>query len=200
MKKYMGKVSAVFLLFLMTIFWTATISYNLRAVLSTKVSAYTNLVVSAAGAETDLIAATGYSVGVPVPGGTLGPFDLRAHSSARGGSAMEANSAVFTCFATCNENDDVTISIYGISDGGAPERIGSLLLTFGTAIRSSGVRWADTCVATDTHITTIIVSDSGNNRIVKVTLDTTGYRYMYAIAHTTTTGAATGITVPLRYF
>ena len=32
MKKYMGKVSAVFLLFLMTIFWTATIAYNVRAV------------------------------------------------------------------------------------------------------------------------------------------------------------------------
>lgn len=32
MKKYMGKVSAVVLLFLMTIFWTATISYNVRAV------------------------------------------------------------------------------------------------------------------------------------------------------------------------
>lgn len=32
MKKYMGKVSAVFLLFLMAIFWTVTISYNLRAV------------------------------------------------------------------------------------------------------------------------------------------------------------------------
>lgn len=32
MKKYMGKVSAVFLLFLMAIFWTATIAYNVRAV------------------------------------------------------------------------------------------------------------------------------------------------------------------------
>lgn len=196
----MKKRTAVCLILLIAIFWTTTITYNVKAVLSTKVSAYTNLVVSAAGAETDLVAATGYNVGVPSPGGTLGPLDLRAHSSARGGSNMEANSVVLTCFATCSENNDVDISVYGISDGGAPEKIGNLLFTFGTAIRSSGVRWADTCVATDTHITIIGVSDSGNNRIVKVALDTTGYRYLYAIAHTTTTGAATVITVPLRYF
>ena len=32
MRKYSAKVSAVFLLFLMAIFWTATVSYNVRAI------------------------------------------------------------------------------------------------------------------------------------------------------------------------
>lgn len=171
--------------------------YCIGATLTTGVASYTNLVVSAAGAETDLVAATGYNVGIPAPGtAALEPKDLLKKFGA--GKDTRANAMELICFANSNENDTVTMSLYGISDGGPPERIGSLVWTFGTAIRSTGVRWADTCVATDTHGKTIGVSDSANNRVVKVNFDITGYRYLYVIAHTTTTGAATGITVQMR--
>ena len=111
------------------------------------------------------------------------------------------NGVMLSCFATSNDNDTVTMSVYGIAIDGAPERIGSFVWTFGTAIRSSGVRWADTCVVTltDTSSGNVVdVADSGNDRICRARFDVTGYRYLYAIAHTTTTGAATTITVEMR--
>ncbi len=168
--------------------------------LSTTISPYRTLIVSAAGAETDLIAATGYVVGVPTPGGTLNPLDTRQVAGEQGGNESGINGVSLTCFATSSDNDDVTQSVYGIAEDGAPERVGSLLWTFGAAIRSAGVRWADSCVVTGTHITTIKVSDSGNDRIAKVSFDISGYRWLYIIAHTTTTGSPTGITVQYRYF
>ncbi len=165
--------------------------------LTTRTLSYANLVVSAAGAETDLVAATGYTVGVPTPGTTaLEPKDLlKAYG---GGADTYANAIELICYATSSENDTCTLSLYGISSGGPPVRIGSLVYTFGTALRSAGVRWADTCVSTSTHTKTITVADSAADRVVKVSLDITGYRYLYAIVHTTTTGAATGITVQMR--
>ena len=166
--------------------------------LSTMVGAYQTLIVSAAGAETDLAAATGFNVGVPSPGGDLDPVDIEDLWSKGRGSSTGANSIVLTCFATANDNDTVTMSLYGIADGGAPEMMASLVWIFGTAIKSSGVRWADTCTVTSTHTSTVAAYDSGNNRICKVKFDASGYRYLYAIAHTTTTGAATIITVPMR--
>jgi hypothetical protein len=169
--------------------------------LYTKVAGYKTLLVSAAGAETDLIPATGYTVGVPSPGGTLNPINLYRLASSSDKST-KANAPILTCYATASENDDVTISIYGIREGGAPERIASLLFTFGQAIRSTGVRWADTCVATVTSTNSgrITVEDSGNNRIVSVDFDGKGFEYVYGIAHTTTTGSPTAITVPISYY
>ena len=166
------------------------------AVLTTKTAGYEPLVISAAGGETDLVAATGYNVGVPTPAAALAPKDLM-----RQNGDSPYNGVVLSCFATSNENDTVTMSIYGISIDGAPERIGSFVWTFGTAIRSSGVRWADTCVVTltDTSSSNVVdVADSANNRIARARFDVTGFRYLYAIAHTTTTGAATTITVEMR--
>ena len=169
----------------------------MAATLTSRVESYQDLVISAAGAETDLVAATGYNVGVPAPGTTaLKPKDLLIKWG--GGKNTYANGIELICFATCNENDTCTMSIYGISSGGPPERIGSIVWIFGTAIRSSGVRWGDTCTVTDTHQGTIAAFDSGNDRVAKVALDATGYRYLYAIVHTTTTGAATAITVQMR--
>ena len=177
------------------------LAYCMGAVLTTKVAPYTTLLVSAAGAETDLVAATGYNVGVPAPGGTLNPLNIKNLASDTG-SSTQVGAPILTCYATASDNDDVDVSIYGIRRGGAPERITSLLFTFGTAIRSAGVRWADTCEATavTTETNKVRVIDSAQNRIVRVEFDAKGFEYIYAIAHTTTTGAATGITVELSYF
>jgi len=169
------------------------------ATVTSIVSSYSNLVVSAAGAESDLAAATGYNIGVPAPGTTaLAPKDLLIKHG--GGKHTYATNVELLCYATSNNNDTCTMSIYGISDSGPPERIASLIYIFGTALVSSGVRWADSCTRTDTHTGTVTAFDTAANRIVKVTLDTDGYRYLYAIIHTTTTGAATNITVLMRPF
>ncbi len=170
--------------------------------LVTKTHPYRNLVVSAAGAETDLIAATGFNVGIPDPGtDALAPKDLsRLFKVSSGVGETIANSVVLTCYATASDNNTAEMTLYGIVDNGAPEQIAGLVYIFGTAIRSTGVRWADTCTVTDVHPTSVDASDSGNNRIVKVAFDTTGYRHLYMIVHGTATGAATGITVQMRPF
>lgn len=169
------------------------------AVLTTKVTSYTNLVVSAAGAETNLVAATGFNVGVPAPGAiALEPKDLLVIFGR--GSETFANAVELICYATASDNNTAEMSLYGISGGGPPEKIAELVYIFGTAIRSSGVRWADTCTVTDVHGKTVAASDSGNNRVVKVFFDITGYRYLYMIVHGTATGAATNITVQIRVF
>jgi hypothetical protein len=169
--------------------------------LGTQAAGYSTLLVSAAGAETDLIAATGYNVGVPNPGGTLNPLNIKEFGGGAN-TSTSVNAPILTCYATASDNNDVDISIYGIRRNGAPERITSLLFTFGQAIRSTGVRWADTCVATftSTNPNRVVVEDTGNNRIASVSFDAKGFEWLYAIAHTTTTGAATNITVELSYF
>lgn len=164
--------------------------------LRTKMWGYGTLVISAAGAETDLVAATGYTVTLPAPGGNLNPLDLRRY----GRVETSANAVEILAFATCNDNDTCTLSLYGIADGntGPPEKIASLVYIFGQAIKETGVRWAHNCVASDAHITAVDVSNNGTDEVVKVAFDATGYRYLYAIIHTTTTGAATSITLILR--
>ena len=173
------------------------------ASLHTTVAPYRKLVVSAAGAETILTtgASTSFNIGVPSGIEDLKPKDLKSIWSASEGST-KANYIVLTCYATANDNDTCEMDIYGIADGGAPERIASVIWIFGTARHtSSTVLWADTCtVSTDSSIGGVTVSDSGNNFIAKLTFDLTGYRYLYAIAHGTATGAATDITVLMRPF
>lgn len=169
------------------------------AILTTRVSSYTNLVISAAGAETNLVAATGFNVGIPSPGTTaLDPKDLLVIFGKN--KETSANALELICYATASENNTAEMSLYGISGNGPLEKMAELVYIFGTAIRSSGVRWADTCTVTDVHGKTIAASDSGNDRVVKVFFDTTGYRYLYVIVHGTATGAATNITVQMRAF
>ncbi len=170
-------------------------------VLATKVAKYETLVVSAAGAETRLLtgATTAYNPGIPAPGGNLNPVDIQALWSADP-SSTQANNVELICYATGTADNTVEMEIYGIVENGAPERICDLVWILGTARHTSTtVLWADTCTETaDTHTTGITTTDSGNNIIAKLTFETTGYRYLYAIAYSTTTGAATNITVLMR--
>lgn len=164
--------------------------------LTVRTAGYEDLVVSAAGGETDLVAATGYTVGVPTPATVaLGPKDLM-----RANYESFANSVHLICFATTTatqENSTATMSLYGVSTGGAPERIGSVLWEFGTATRSSNIHWADICTPTSTHQGTFTASDVGNNRIAKLTMVNPGYRYLYGIFHTVS-GTPANITVQYR--
>ena len=170
------------------------------ATLHTTVSPVRTLVVSAAGAESILAtgATTDFNPGIPTGTPKLEPRDLKKLYSAKGGST-ESNGIVLTCFATASDNDTCEMALYGISEGGAPERIADIIWIFGPAVRSTGVLWADTCtITTDHSIASVTASDSGNEFIAKLMFDTTGYRYLYAIAHGRATGAATNITVMMR--
>ena len=168
--------------------------------LTTRITSYQDLVVSAAGAESRLTTGSAdYNPGIPAPGTTaLAPKDLLVKFGA--GYETYANGVELVCYATGTENNTVEMALYGVNGGGAPEQIGEIIWILGTARHTSTtILWADTCTITaDTHITTLTASDSGNNRIVKLTFDATGYRYLYAIAYGTTTGAATNITVMMR--
>ena len=150
--------------------------------LKTSTAGYETLVVSAAGGETDLDTAptTAFVIGVPAPGtADLNPKDL----SDQDGSSI-ANGVELISYAKGIADATYTVALYGVSIDGPPERIASLAYTLGDAVVSSGVLWAGTCVATDTHNALITVADSGNDRVAKVTFDAIGYRYLYAIAHT----------------
>lgn len=172
----------------------------MAATLTSRVVSYQNLVVSAAGGESRLTTASAdYNIGVPSPGTeALAPKDLLAKWG--GGKNTYANAVELVCFATGVENNTIEMALYGISDGGPPEQIAEIIWILGTARHTSTtILWADTCtISADTHATTLVASDSTNNRIVRLNFDVIGYRYLYAIAYGTATGAATNITVMMR--
>ena len=165
--------------------------------LATKNAGYEVLVASAAGAEAALAtgATTDFNVGIPAPGTiALEPKDL---AGADGES--QYNSVELICYATATAGNTAEMTLYGVCVNAAPVRIAAVTWTFGTARHTSTtVLWADTCVPTSYHATTLTASDSGNNFIAKLTFDLLGYRYLYGIVHGTATGAATNITVLMR--
>lgn len=167
---------------------------------TTRVHSYQNLVVSAAGAESRLATASAdYNVGVPAPGTTaLEPKNLLKIFGA--GKDTYANAVELICFATATADNTCEMALYGVSGNGPPEQIAEIIWIFGTARHTSTtILWADTCtISADTHPTALVASDSGNNRVVKLNFDVTGYQYLYAIAYGTATGAATNITVMMR--
>lgn len=197
MRKYLVKILGILVILVIVVLCAG-------AVLTTKVAPYQNLVVSAAGADNGAAklttgATTDFNPGLPDPGtDALRPKDLRSLWGR--GSETEANSVVLTCYATATANNTCEMEIYGITDGGAPERIVDVVWIFGTARHTSTtVLWADTCtITTAYHIKSITASDSGDNVIAKLSFDVAGYRYLYAIAYGTNTGAATNITVKMR--
>jgi len=170
---------------------------------TTAIYPYKNLVVSAAGGETNLAAATGFLAanGLPAPGTTaLAPKNLRELYGS--GRHTYFNAVILRCYATCNDNDTAEMTLYGISRIGSsfvPERIADLAWTFGTCLRVAGVRWADIVSVTDYHIGDIRTADAAaSNTPARIELDVLGYEYLYMIVHGTATGAATGITVEMR--
>ena len=169
---------------------------------TTAIYPYTNLVVSAAGAEADLVAATGYLAAnaLPATSAALGAKSLLKNYS--GGRHSYFNAVILRAYATCNDNDDCGMTLYGISRIGGtfiPERIAAITWKFSTALRAGGIRWADTTTVTDYHIGDIREADGGgNDTVARIECDVLGYEWLYAIIHTTTTGDPTVITVEMR--
>jgi len=147
--------------------------------------------------DSDLSAATGFAIN----NRPTGSVDLQDISGAS--KETEANAVTITLNATgAADGDTLTQKVYGISDGGPPQLICSIVWTIGTA-RADGSTatylWADTAVATDTHIATVKTADSGNDRVACVSFDATGYKYLYAPI-TAQTGDPTIVTSLFRYW
>jgi len=70
--------------------------------------------------------------------------------------------------------------VYGWVDQGPRERICEISVTAGTATiaAAADALYGDTIVATETHPTTVKVSDSASNRVVKLTFDAIGYKWI----------------------
>ncbi len=77
-------------------------------------------------------------------------------------------------------DDTALINIYGYSRNGPAVKIyDACTFTLGTATAPDSGLYAGIASGTDLHSTTVNVSDSVDNGIVKITFDTVGLRYLY---------------------
>ena len=128
---------------------------------TTAIYPYTNLVKSAAAGETDLVANTGFLAAAVLPAASteLGAKSLKTLYG--GGRHSYFNAVILRCYATCGNDDTATMTLYGISrmagtiETFIPERIASIVWTFGQALRVGGTRWAQTIAVTDYHLSLI---------------------------------------------
>lgn len=132
---------------------------------------------------------TDFSIGAPA-----GSYDLS--KSGGGADQTDANGIALTVSATASDNDTATIELWGIADQGCQERIAAVAYIFGPKEVSTGVLWADTATVTPYHITPITTADSANEKVVKVSLDATGYKYLRC--YVTARSGAEDITVRAR--
>jgi len=88
------------------------------------------------------------------------------------------------------ENSDFGVNIWGYRVNGSAEKICEISGIFGTGRYEDGSSfggdidtaryYADTLVVTSTHLTSVCVADSGNNRIAKTSFDGIGYKWLAA--------------------
>ena len=96
-------------------------------------------------------------------------------------------------------DDLVILNIYGYGSGSPSMPVyDACTFTFGTAVSTGTGLYADTASGTALHTLPVRVTDSGNNRIVKVTLDTTGFEGLYVEPQTFT--GVTGCYVVVRQY
>ena len=183
--------------YIVAVFCGMLLMWCLGATLTTRMASYRILDVIDeldASPDTDLAAATGYTVGA-----IAGEVDLRMS-----GSDTYANLVSIILHATDSANGDtVTQKLYGRVDGGPPQLLASIVWTIGTARVDGSTAtylWADTAVVTSTHIKTFVVADGGgSDRVCSVTFDATGYRYLKSY-FTADSGDPDYITALYRYF
>ncbi len=163
--------------------------------LTTRMSSYRTLytIDDINSPDTDLAAATGFFIGA-----ISGEVDLLMS-----GTETYANTVSIILHATTAANGDtITQKIYGRVDSGPPQLITSIVWTIGLAqVNATATNlWADTAVAAANHITDITVADGGgSDRIVSVTFDATGYRYLKSY-FTADTGNPELVTALYRYY
>ncbi len=93
-------------------------------------------------------------------------------------------------------DDLVVLNIYGYGSGGPTMPVyDACTFTFGTAVATGTGLYADTASGTPLHTLPVIVTDSANNRIVKVTFDTTGFEGLYIEPETFTGVTACNVVI-----
>jgi len=89
--------------------------------------------------------------------------------------------------------------LWGQNIGGARQAICTVALTGGKAELVAGTddnTWVDTAVVTSYHPTTITTADSAADRIVSVSFDITGFRYLQGLF----TGAGSTAVIATAYY
>jgi len=168
--------------------------------LTTKMGPYktlNTLADASAAVDTDLAAASGYTIAVP-----SGAVDLLESHGA--GKDTEANGVSIILHATGAANGDtLTQKIYGYADKGPAQLIASVVWTIGTArvVAATATHlWADDAAITSSHIATITEADGGgSDRVCSIEFDVTGYRYLYGLI-TAQTGGPTLVTSLYRHW
>jgi hypothetical protein len=163
---------------------------------TTRVSAYNVLdsIADIGTPDTDLAAATGFFIGVPD-----GAIDLLEASG--GGKDTYINNIELIVHVTDGaDTDTVTQQVYGISNGGAPEKLATIVWTIGDAqVDATATNlWAESAAVTVTHLKDIQKADRLSG-VGSVGLDFIGYRYIYSL-WTGSSGNPTTATSLYRYF
>ena len=153
--------------------------------------------------DTDLAAATDFTIGIPTTLAGVAAVDL--HTLDGAGKHLKVNTFSIIIHSTEGANGDYfTEKIYGGAEAGPPQLIASIVWTLGTArvvAADAAHLWADTAVVTSSHMKTITVADGGgSDRVCSVTLDLTGYRYVLGLFTAETTTAAHLVTALYRSF
>jgi len=119
--------------------------------------------------------------------GTLpvGAYDWSSKPSTAFPVGPEWNNAeiIFKFLSTGADGDDADFNLWGYTENGPKEWICEVSVTAGKATFAGDAtgHYADTLVvATQGHLTTVAVADSGVDRVAKLSLDLAGYKYISA--------------------
>lgn len=168
--------------------------------MATKISGYdvlyTNADVAASPDTTLLTNVDGFNIGDR----DSGAVDLLKFSG--GGSRSNAGKIQLIFSHSSATDADATTSVFechGSADGGPRQALFTLALTGGKARVNNAsdlVTWVDTATATDLRTTGVVVDDSATDRMVRVTLDINGLRYIQGLF----TGAGSTAITAIAYY
>lgn len=95
--------------------------------------------------------------------------------------------------------DTALINIYGYGKNGPALRVfNAVTFTLGTAVAPNSGLYADTISGTDLHSEAVEVSDSGDNTVCKLKIDTAGLQWLYFEPETFT--GITSVIIKIRSY
>ena len=176
----------------------------MAAVLETTLSQYETLYqnVNVAGApDTTLLSAPTTAFVVNAISDSTNKTDLLSPNTDYKGSRTNNLVLIFSHGNGTGDADGTTsvFELWGQAIGGPRQPVCTIALTGGKAELVAGTddnTWVDTAVVTPYHATAITVTDSATDRVVSVSLDITGYRYLQGLF----TGAGSTSIITTAYY
>lgn len=147
----------------------------------------------------DITEPTAFPLGVK-----SGDMDLLSPNN--GGKGLETKANYIELIITADQAGTGTVLVTGASEGGPEEVIADLNITASTVVETGSRRWIDTITTTPSNTVqdpihlagcSILVADSGNDRVCKFGFDAIGYRYLRFYPTLTT---ITNLKIYARYF